>query len=374
MAAKRTIPSLTGIRGISALWVVLYHMQDLGHAEPRLRWLGSLSLFREGFRGVDLFFVLSGFILMLVHNDDFERLAWAPTARFFEMRFWRVYPLNAAVLVLMLAVFAAVPAFYGLDNISAAGVIQSFLLAQRWFMPDFGAVNGPAWSLSVEVLGYAAFPVLAFALNRVPSRRALLAGAALCLLSLVVASLVLGFAWHNVTGRVTILRMFLAFAAGAALAAFFARRHAAAHGSVRPLGSGLATASFVACVLVCSIPGAAFLAVLPISSLILGLASEEGPVNRLMASGIVVWLGQISFSLYLTNFTVLGLFIWASRGSSAAAGPLAGAAYAGTALAAILAVAAATHVLVEKPLAQVARGVMSNRRGRLLLSNPEIPR
>lgn len=358
----RTIPALTGIRGVAALWVVLYHMHDFARLDPRLEPLSAVPLIREGFRGVDLFFVLSGFILMHVHRGDFVGLRGPAVSRFLRARFWRVYPLNAAVLVLMLGLYLALPGFHDPAALNPAGIIQSFALAQRWFMPDFGSVNGPAWSLSVEVLGYAAFPVIALVLNRLGPRAAL-GVAALCLALLAAAAVLLGFAHHNVTGRVAVVRMFPAFVAGAALAAFYAtlRRDAARStaGGAGGVGGHLASVCFAACLVLCFVPPLGVLAPVAMAGLIVGLAFEEGPVNRLMASAPAVWLGKISFSLYLTNLVVIDLLVWLPAGHRAEAGPAECAAFAAAVLLAVLAVAALVYHLVERPAARLGRRALS---------------
>jgi peptidoglycan/LPS O-acetylase OafA/YrhL len=65
----RDIPSLTGLRGIAAIWVMLFHVSLLA---PLIgaAWLGRIGVFPVGWVGVDLFFVLSGFILMWVHGAE----------------------------------------------------------------------------------------------------------------------------------------------------------------------------------------------------------------------------------------------------------------------------------------------------------------
>lgn len=361
-APGRAIPSLTGIRGVAAVWVVFYHLHDFARFDPRFAPLSQVPLVREGFRGVDLFFILSGFILMHVHRDDFAALRGRAVSRFLLLRAWRVYPLNAAVLVLILGLYLALPGFHDPAALNPAGIVQSFALAQRWFMPDYGSVNGPAWSLSVELLGYAAFPVIAVALNRLGPRAAL-AAAAGCLALLVAAAVWFGFADHNVTGRVTVVRMFPAFVAGAALAAFYAAVQGA--GSPADAGGRLAGACAVACLVLCSVPshGAPFgswgvWAPVAMAGLILGLAFERGPINRVMASAPVVWLGRISFSLYLTNLVVIELVVWLLAGRRGGAGPAECAAVTAATLAAVLAVAACVYHLVERPVARLGRRVL----------------
>lgn len=323
-------------------------MQDAANLEPRLTFLKGISFLSEGFRGVDLFFVLSGFILFYVHRNDFVTITWARTRHYAAARYWRVYPLNAAVLLIIIALAIALPAFIDPTGFTITAIIQSFLLAQRWFMPDFGSINGPSWSLSVEIIGYAAFPLLAFGLNRIRLPRMHLFVAGLCLLALVAVSYRFGFATRNITGRLTIIRMFPAFIAGAALGGVFMcsagwiGRHAAA----------LATASVLAALVMCSVPVLPGLTIFPIAALVLALAYERGQVSRFMASGPVIWLGRISFSLYLTHFTILNLIVWATAGGKES--PLLDGTYTVGMLVAIIAVAALVYYGAERPLTQIS--------------------
>lgn len=164
---NQNIPSLTGIRGVAALWVLIFHLwqtMDL----PFTAWLKSIIFIEDGWRAVDLFFVLSGFILMHVHGADFHSFSRARTIDFFKKRFFRVYPLNAAVLVLIAILVFSSPSYVAwvraLDPAvySTAGFVQRLFLASRWGLPDFGEWNGVTWSLSVEIVGYAFFPVICY--------------------------------------------------------------------------------------------------------------------------------------------------------------------------------------------------------------------
>src|SRR5262249_39676380 len=99
MASERPeIRALTGIRGFAAVWVVLFHLQWQGmyQAFPRLEAIRPLV--DRGYLGVDLFFILSGFILTWNYG---EALAdWRPRehVRFEIVRLARIYPVHLATL------------------------------------------------------------------------------------------------------------------------------------------------------------------------------------------------------------------------------------------------------------------------------------
>lgn len=147
---------MTGIRGIAAVWVMLFHAgQDAGKifALPLLEripemWYGCL--------GVDLFFMLSGFILMYAHGRDFHVLRKHSLIRFARLRFTRIYPLNAVVLLLIAAFVAFQPGYVAWARSPAGGTVyggssaftawafvRTLFLATRWFLPGIGEWNQP---------------------------------------------------------------------------------------------------------------------------------------------------------------------------------------------------------------------------------------
>ena len=173
-ARPKVIPSLTGIRGIAACWVLLFHLQMIGEANGMTPALPGYRLLAAGWTGVDLFFLLSGFMLMHANARPFAALRRGSVARFFAARFLRVYPLGVASLAFVALIIAADPGFarhfatLSPGNLSRASFLATLSLATRW-VPVKGSWNEPIWSLSAEIIGYLAFPILAFAALRIRS-------------------------------------------------------------------------------------------------------------------------------------------------------------------------------------------------------------
>lgn len=93
------IPSLTGIRGLAAVWVTMFHVIQMSwHFDLPLKLPGHIVAM-SGWAGVDLFFVLSGFMLMHAHGHQFMELSKPVCSDFALSRFFRVFPLSAAVLL-----------------------------------------------------------------------------------------------------------------------------------------------------------------------------------------------------------------------------------------------------------------------------------
>jgi peptidoglycan/LPS O-acetylase OafA/YrhL len=161
------IPALTGIRFVAALGVVAVHLPTFLYASLPAWTYPFIALGRDG---VDLFFVLSGFVLAYNYADWFanglER-RW----QFLWIRAARIYPLAFA------AFLAAVPVTLAVDSrvahlaapVVIASLLSNALLIHAWVLPIpdmVGLWDKPSWSISIEVLLYYFFPALSFVLLR----------------------------------------------------------------------------------------------------------------------------------------------------------------------------------------------------------------
>lgn len=310
------IPSLTGVRGIAAVWVFLSHFYGFAAlvlSAPAL--LRSVFLF-NGFRGVNLFFLLSGFILMHVHADQFSRIRRHDLRQFFLARFFRVYPLNAAVLLAILVVVVLVPGYvaterswtdphfaYRAHNLSFPGLVQTLLLVQSWTVFKLGEWNIVSWTLSAEVLGYLLFPAMAWALMRERSASRCVLYAALSLVALTAILFAAHHANNNPTGTFGSIRMIFCFLAGIALH----RAYQIAGDSWAPAGMPMTVAACLFLAMTWFVPVLPVLDVFGFAALILGLAYQRGPVDAMLSSKLAISLGRISFSFYLVHFMIIKL-------------------------------------------------------------------
>ena len=314
----RPIDSLTGIRGVAAIWVFLTHFQPV-----LARYLGDASLndntfLYNGFRGVDLFFILSGFILMYVHEDDFRTIDREKLKTFYVMRFFRVYPLNTIVLVSLIPIVITLPNLvdwfryddgvpipYHSHDFSVAGLVQSILLAQAWTVMKLGEWNGPAWSLSAEVFGYAFFPILAFVIAR---RTSVFLCAASATASLAILAVLLVIGHHtqdSPTGTFGLIRMIFGFFSGMCLA-----RCARLWPEGQEKSSLLTYAAAVIIIATLSFPRTNMLIMFGFAIMIFGLSYETGLINQVLSSKLMVFLGKISFALYMVHYVPLKMSLW----------------------------------------------------------------
>lgn len=304
------IPSLTGVRGIAAIWVMLFHVQAFSLALGP-QWLQKLPFVDAGWSGVDMFFVLSGFVLMRTHRDDFFRVEARNVLRFMKLRVSRVYPLSTTVLFLVawLAVDTGFVSWYRLDepgNFTPLAFVKTLLLATRWCIPGRGNWNEPIWSLSAELLGYAIFPILAWALIRVRTVSMALAAGFISLGLLLAFQLVDKHGVGNYIGQIpSVIRMACCFIAGAAFcrASLLAPRIFLRHASTLSMVAlGLIAAAALA-------PAIAGMLPFGYAVLIFALSFGRGPIDRMLSLPISLFLGKISFPLYLLHVMPL---LWLS--------------------------------------------------------------
>jgi peptidoglycan/LPS O-acetylase OafA/YrhL len=246
----REVRSLTGLRGVAACAVVAYHYLGRidGVAPP------SLPVLLRGYLAVDLFFVLSGFVMALSSARQFSAGFDASAYRSFLLRrLARIYPLYVAVLaVFVMAIDCGVAPDLTLWN--CAGMIVGNLL----LLQTTGAalsLNAPSWSISAEFAAYLLFPVLVQATLVGSPRRAVSVAVGAAAL-LVVASLLGPLLQHvqrgpldlyDETTRLPLLRCLAGFSFGllayrAARVAWVTRiaaRDDAAVGVILALAAGL---------------------------------------------------------------------------------------------------------------------------------------
>jgi peptidoglycan/LPS O-acetylase OafA/YrhL len=158
------ITTLTPLRGIAALIVVIFHSNlDLIPFMP----ISRPHFITMGWLWVDFFFVLSGFILCYVYVDKFKDSISATTYwQYIKARFARVYPLHFFTMVWCLICALIIiryakgvhPFYWGMFN--PMSVIPSLFLAQSLGLSISAPLNTPSWSLSTEWWMYMIFPLL----------------------------------------------------------------------------------------------------------------------------------------------------------------------------------------------------------------------
>lgn len=168
-------PEIDGLRAIAVIAVVMFH---LGLGCP------------GGFVGVDIFFVISGFLITGIVQRRIENKTFSFTD-FFSRRIKRIFPALAVMIITSIAAGYLILLPDDLAELGKSSVAQALFVANFHFASDTGYFAGPAelkpllhtWSLAVEEQFYFIFPILLFILQKLNRGRLVLLLAAACLIS-----------------------------------------------------------------------------------------------------------------------------------------------------------------------------------------------
>jgi peptidoglycan/LPS O-acetylase OafA/YrhL len=293
--------ALTGIRGFAAIWVVLYH--QIG---PFVQYFGQnefVAFIYRGYLGVDLFAFVSGFIIAHTYSDKLATLELKPALRFLWLRFARTYPLHLFVLWLFI-----LPAFLerGVEVFSLLpqdpGFMRQLFLLNGLGFEDRFSWNVPSWSLGSEWFCYLVFPLLIPYINRTSSGLKAICFAVLLLLATAAFMHAVGTPHFNAFLDWGVVRIFGEFFTGVFL------HRAYVHKALFTRHAGLIGAAF----LIAAVYVASQRPVLPTPIIIFcfaaftyTLAQGRQPLEFLFSNRISVYLGEISYSIYMLHWLVL---------------------------------------------------------------------
>jgi peptidoglycan/LPS O-acetylase OafA/YrhL len=304
------VPELDGVRGIAILFVLGNHV-PLGRLE---------SLLPGGFAGVDIFFVLSGFLITTLLIQEFDRTGSISLRNFYMRRALRLGPALIALLIVLCLL-----SFVLYDQARARGNCRDALIAlfyaSNWvrvFTRNQLGLLAHTWSLSCEEQFYIVWPIILLTLLRISRKRhyvALVAAAVAlfswlasihltmsgaserrlcfgldgradtlmigCILSVVLSS---GLMTENAKKTIQKLLVVIAPLSMASLLAF----------SI--FGNKLGRSFFYF--------GFVIIALLAAALILDVLVSPRSIIRRLMAMKWLVWIGSVSYGLYLWHWPI----------------------------------------------------------------------
>ncbi len=358
------IKALTGLRFFAAIWVVLFHFRPLlAQAAPDVS-SALAPVLDSGAQGVDLFFILSGFVLAWNYLDRMGP-SWSTrdTLHFLWMRLARVWPVYlvtlhlAALWIIFTLNVGHVPA-ENADTLTATSYIRQLFLVQLWFQPYFdgSSWDGPAWSISAEWLAYLTFGFLAlviFRLARATRARSLLLLAFATTLPPVMFLLASG---QFYTPWSWLPRILLQFTAGAIACAAVRRldpgdrtRMLAGAGSILLFGAIIGTLYWLDGHPIPGVMDSGGVVDLLFVPLVVMLSIGAGTLPALLSTRILVYGGQISFSLYMVHELVHTAWNWAAEQFALVLASPAGPWWLTAIFAVTLACAALLYHVVEEP-------------------------
>lgn len=292
---------IDGLRAIAVLSVVIFHV---------FPWQ-----LKGGFIGVDIFFVISGFLISGTIAESLSQNNFS-FFEFYRRRVWRIFPalflvLAAALVLGWFVLLASEYAQLGKHIAGGAGFVSNLLFWSEVGYFDNAAEKKPLlhlWSLGVEEQFYMVWPVV---LWLAATKKFKLLGISLVV---VVMSFVLNIATVQIDRAASFYSPFIRFwelALGSSLAllthqrkSFLGQHFMAAKNFLSILGAGLIAAGLVLIDKDKQFPG--WWALLPAVGATLLIVGHESWLNRFVLSNrLLVWVGLISYPLYLWHWPLL---------------------------------------------------------------------
>jgi len=296
---RRTLPALTGVRFLAAFYVVLFH--GLPWLRERYVLPAALQTFLgNGYLAVNLFFILSGFIL--AYTYDGQIAGKSNRLRFWEARFARIYPVYFLSLVL---------AFWFERGLSFGTRAAVILMVQAWNprTPKLtGAWNYPAWTLSVEAFFYLCFPFLLPWMSRKSGRVLFWMMGLLLIICVVVHTPIQGLGDLDRSSLLTnivplpLLRI-PEFLLGMVIGLKLLRNEATGQNVGSPSRVYIAV---LGALLILSLPLGVWvsLVTVPFAVLVYELAIGGSVLAKSLSARFMVLLGSASYAVYLLQFPV----------------------------------------------------------------------
>ncbi len=342
--AQRRFPGLDGLRAIAATLVVLFHFDG-----PDIL---------QGWVGVHLFFVLSGFLITTLLLREHDRTGRVALADFYLRRAFRILPVYFLVLA-AIVVGCLLAGTFGSSGLGAA------LPSQLTFLNEFTRNNpfGHSWTLGTEQKFYLLWPLLAFAGAASTLRRF-----GVAVTGLVVALALLPITLDQASPHWTLGYFSVLVGCVVALVLHHPRGYALVRPLTGPVASVVVGVAFVGAHLsvraIAPVLGDWFgvpasVAVSPVYAVacafLLPAVVSGRPVRRALSTRTAIFVGERSYSLYLVQGIAGGAV--ALVGSFGVAHPV-------VVLAVALAMAHVLHRAVELPMIAVGRRVVARRNAR----------
>ena len=306
---KAQFPCLTTLRGVAAVMVVVYHSS--GAFLPDLHLSRVSGLVGKSYLWVDLFFLLSGFVLMHVYGETFKTPLRKWQFRDFVLaRAARIYPVHVFVLLAFLVLELAKLALWHFDLVNLPNppfsvrdtrdlpsFMMNLLMLQGTGLMRQLTWNGPAWSVGAEWLAYLAFPILALAMCRLSwSGRLAIAMASFAGLLILASGGSL-----NVTYDYGTVRCLLEFTGG--IVVYLVYQSGVAAKWLKTDASAIAALAVLLVLMQFDAPDPFFPPVF--AAVVLTLACNHGAASRAFSWSPLLFLGTISYSIYMLHVLVL---------------------------------------------------------------------
>ena len=357
---KQYIDNLTPLRGLAALMIVVFHFEELitRFVKPE-----NSMIIRKSYLMVDLFFIMSGFVMLHVYGEKFQQnLQSGQFFKFIRARFARLYPLHLFTLLLIVGLF------YGTHSPAdpvqnPAAIPTHLLLLQSFGIHSIFTWNVPSWSISAEWWCYLLFPLFVIMISKYKnSIYLLLLVSALLYVSILYFLPRVNFfapslpAPHNldVTYDYGFLRGLAGFMAGMVSYTIYQQQRLGVF-----LGSDITCIGSIILTLVAMHIGVNDIIYIPIFMLlVITIAANKKIIHKIFLLKPLQYLGTISYSIYMVHtiliFAIAVPFVqkmgYVYNGpQSLTMPPWAGFGTCLLFLLSVIAVSSITYFLIEKP-------------------------
>jgi peptidoglycan/LPS O-acetylase OafA/YrhL len=299
---------IDGLRAVAVIPVVLFH--------------AGFSFFRGGYIGVDVFFVISGYLITSIIKSEIDTKSFS-TATFYQRRIRRIFPALTVVILFCLAVGFVLLTPGDYLNLGESVLATAFFVSNIFFWQQSNYFDTPAaekpllhtWSLSIEEQFYLCYPWILIFLSRFPRRIQNLTILLAFLLSFA-ASAVLVYAKPSATFYLGPTRAWeLLFGGLIALRVLRGSNNRILNRVAAGVGSALVLFPVFFYSTTTRFPGVAALPpVIGTGLLIWSGLTKPTFVHRLLSIWPVVAVGRASYSLYLWHFPILAFAGYAKLG------------------------------------------------------------
>jgi len=335
VAKRSPLRPLTGLRFLAAILVVIGHyLFYFAQTDKQIQrgGLAGFNIFVHHAVGVDLFFILSGFILTYNYFDPSGGLR-GRRRDFWIARIARIYPVYLLGLAFDLARLME-QSHHSFKGLIVSGMVHPLLL-QAWVpsvLDSTGGWDPPSWSISDEALFYLLFPLLLLALGRLSLRLLPAVAAFSWLISIAIPAVLIMIGTHLLgdghadpwwLGRLLYYNPLLRlpeFVLGMGIGLLFLNRTTATRPARAPRPRLPAITSLVSIpvlllVLAVHYPFPSeypvdFIFGPVLAVLIFSLAYNRGPVAYLLSSSLLVLLGEASYAVYIFHWPI---WYWTTR-------------------------------------------------------------
>ena len=310
MSSIKYRPEIDGLRAIAVISVIIYHLNE--------NWLPG------GFLGVDIFFVISGFLITGIIITEIQQNSFS-FKQFYTRRIKRIYPAFITVMALVSFIASAIFIYNDFNKLRktielAIAFLSNFYLGLTQGYFDLSANENPAlhiWSLAVEEQYYLIFPlILTLAYKKFREIKVLFIITLILFFILLSTSFIPASFYKEVLHQPNIYYLsnlrFPELLVGSLLAIYHCSNKIQLSTQVSNILAILSTLLLFSCLFLMNndiafIPGVTLILPCIFTALIIHTTSQNNILKLYLSNKVMVFIGKISYSLYLYHWIFIAL-------------------------------------------------------------------